>query len=391
MSDQIPTSFLNYAAEILADTSKGLSGIKIVEYSNAWAFDCDVDLPHSSYPFDAPNKRTALQQNLAAFAPKDQYSFLLDLCDRFSSPRSPEIDKLRTIIVERFEQLFADESQNKRASVTTLLPVLGPTNSISLPKGRLLKVFLCHASDDKLKVRRLYKKLKENGIDPWLDEKDLVAGQDWQFEIKQAVKTTDVVLVCLSKSSITKKGYVQKEIRIALDVAEEQPEGNIFIIPVRLENCTVPDRLLKWQWVNEFEANGYKEISRALRKRATSLEQDVVTPPLFSNSNVVQKREIVSLDPSLTYIEGWQAVKKHLANQLQKEFGNIWSVNIIPLPDEIRSKIEEGETLYPEVIRDEGRMIYFARPEPLSGIQTIQATVMDIYDFVLQAEYPDES
>jgi hypothetical protein len=59
-------------------------------------------------------------------------------------------------------------------------------------------------------------RLVEDGIDPWLDEKKLLPGQEWEPEIRKAVRTSDVVLVCLSSSSITKSGFVQKEIRFAL-------------------------------------------------------------------------------------------------------------------------------------------------------------------------------
>jgi hypothetical protein len=55
---------------------------------------------------------------------------------------------------------------------------------------------------------------------------------------------------------MTKQGFVQKEIRFALDIADENPPGRIFIIPVRLVDCDVPDCLKKWQWVNLFEDQG---------------------------------------------------------------------------------------------------------------------------------------
>ena len=44
--------------------------------------------------------------------------------------------------------------------------------------------------------------------------------------------------VFLSVDSVTKEGYLQKEIRQALDVANEKPEGSIFLIPARLDNCS---------------------------------------------------------------------------------------------------------------------------------------------------------
>lgn len=78
----------------------------------------------------------------------------------------------------------------------------------------------------------------------------------------------DVFLVCLSARSVTKRGYLNREIVTALDIADEQPEGAIFIIPVRLEPCSVPDRLSRWQWVNLYEDGGYERLRAALRARA---------------------------------------------------------------------------------------------------------------------------
>ena len=80
-------------------------------------------------------------------------------------------------------------------------------------------------------------------FDPWLDEEDILPGHDWEHEIAGAVKSSAVVAVCLSANSVTKAGYLQKEIASALDMAAEQPEGHIFLIPVRLEECDVPERL----------------------------------------------------------------------------------------------------------------------------------------------------
>ena len=51
---------------------------------------------------------------------------------------------------------------------------------------------LCHASQDKPIVRELHQRLlTEAWIDPWLDEKKLLPGQDWRIEIEEAVETAD--------------------------------------------------------------------------------------------------------------------------------------------------------------------------------------------------------
>jgi outer membrane protein assembly factor BamD (BamD/ComL family) len=143
--------------------------------------------------------------------------------------------------------------------------------------ARPLKAFLCHASGDKPPVRELYKRLVFEGVDAWLDKEKLLPGQDWRVEIPRAVQEADVVIVFLSKKSVSKEGYVQKEIKFALDIAEEKPEGTIFLIPARLEECLVPERLSRWQWVDLFEENGFIQLLRSLKLRARAVNATVET------------------------------------------------------------------------------------------------------------------
>jgi hypothetical protein len=79
--------------------------------------------------------------------------------------------------------------------------------------------------------------------------------------------------VCLSPTAVAKTGYIQKEIRVALDVADEQPEGCIFLIPAKFEACETPERLRRWHWVELFDPTGYAKLVSALRTRA-----QIVTP-----------------------------------------------------------------------------------------------------------------
>ena len=155
---------------------------------------------------------------------------------------------------------------------------------------RRLRVFLCHASGDKPAVRELSQQLRRDGFQPWLDEDDLQPGQEWELEIRKAVRDADVVLVCLSQGAITKKGFVQKEIKFALDTADEQPEATIFIVPIRLDECSVPERLSRWHWVDFSSAKGYERLVYGLRLRATSLGLD--TTPLPGSVYVNPKDEL---------------------------------------------------------------------------------------------------
>jgi len=89
-------------------------------------------------------------------------------------------------------------------------------------------IFLAHASEDKEYVRRLYKELKDNGLEPWLDEVNLLPGVRWDDEIKEAIKKSRFFLACLSKHSVSKNGYVQKELRTALAELEQKSFNSIY-------------------------------------------------------------------------------------------------------------------------------------------------------------------
>lgn len=135
---------------------------------------------------------------------------------------------------------------------------------------RPLKVFLCHAHADRDAVRALYTRLTDDGVDAWLDKAKLLPGQDWELEIKKAVREADVVVVCLSKQ-FNQAGFRQKEVRLALDTAMEQPEGEIFIIPARLEECDNLESLRKWHVVDLFEDDGYQMLASALKAQAEKI------------------------------------------------------------------------------------------------------------------------
>lgn len=130
-----------------------------------------------------------------------------------------------------------------------------------------LKLFLCHAHSDAAAVRDLYRRLVKDGVNAWLDKESLLPGQDWDLEIRRAVRNADIVVVCLSKQ-FNQAGYRQKEVRLALDTALEQPEGEIFIIPARLEECDTLESLSKFQWVDLFEESGYRRLMLAFYEKA---------------------------------------------------------------------------------------------------------------------------
>ena len=96
---KLDDAFLAYACDILADTNAGLSGMKIVEYCNSYAIDYNRKTPYGTYPFDAPNKRTALKENLRAFEAAEQFRIIKELCE---IPALCVIEKVKELKLKLF-------------------------------------------------------------------------------------------------------------------------------------------------------------------------------------------------------------------------------------------------------------------------------------------------
>jgi hypothetical protein len=73
-----------------------------------------------------------------------------------------------------------------------------------------LLVFISHASEDNTAAKRLSKRLKDDGFDSWLDLDRILPGQDWNLEIEKALRASSAILLCFSKVSVAKDGYIQR-------------------------------------------------------------------------------------------------------------------------------------------------------------------------------------
>ena len=136
---------------------------------------------------------------------------------------------------------------------------------------RLLRVFLNHCSEDKPVIQELYEFLTDVWVDPWLDKRNLIAGQKWQSQIEKQIRASDVLISCLSSTSVRKAGYGQRELRYALDVDTEKPDGTIFLMPVKLDECEIPDSLGHLHWLNYFQDEGHEQLLTSLQTRANEL------------------------------------------------------------------------------------------------------------------------
>ncbi len=137
------------------------------------------------------------------------------------------------------------------------------------------KVFIAYVEEDAAAAGRLFESMEQHGFEPWLDRRKLLPGQNWPRSIEEAIQVSDFFLACFSSKSVRKKGGFQAEIRYALDCTRQIPLDEIFLIPTRLDACTVPLRIRReLQYIDLFPdwERGVQcivsAIHRQLRRRA---------------------------------------------------------------------------------------------------------------------------
>jgi hypothetical protein len=97
-----------------------------------------------------------------------------------------------------------------------------------------------YCRDNKEEVAKLRDHLISSGEPVWWDQ-DILPGQDWKFEVRNAMKHAYAVVLCLSKELACRfESGVYPEVSDAIEIYRERSPGSIFLIPVRLSDCEIP-------------------------------------------------------------------------------------------------------------------------------------------------------
>jgi formylglycine-generating enzyme required for sulfatase activity len=146
-----------------------------------------------------------------------------------------------------------------------------------MPDPRKLRVFLCHATEDKSLMREMYERLDAEGwIEPWLDEKNILPGLNWDSEVEQAVNIADVVIVCLSRNVFLKNKYVHRDVKFVVNTAFENPRHSVLIIPLKLDDCQIPRHVQNSQY---YEFSDIKQREAIYLRLVKSLELKASADP----------------------------------------------------------------------------------------------------------------
>ncbi|MEM8930613.1 MAG: ClpXP protease specificity-enhancing factor SspB [Acidobacteriota bacterium] len=162
-------------------------------------------------------------------------------------------------------------------------------------------VFISYARENAEIALKIYRDLRRRGISAWIDTEDLLPGQRWAEIIEQQLRGCSHVLVLISNASVNKRGYVQKEVHLALETLLELPPEQTYLIPARLDDVTpVHRRLLDLHWVDlfpDYEA-GFSKILRSIQvsdRTGPEIEStDSAPPPQSRDETVMHIHHVLS-------------------------------------------------------------------------------------------------
>ncbi len=180
------------------------------------------------------------------------------------------------------------------------------------------KVFLSYSSADAELAQRLAKDLKSAAIDVWIDQWELEVGEKFAHRIESGVDAASFVIVLLTKASVTSE-WVAREWRRKAD--GEAGTKRVQVVPVRGEECEIPDFLAQRSYVNLAGGSyplGFRQLLEILRHHA---ESDAIEVP----RNTILKQE--------EYAGQWLPVVTPITLEV--------SSDLIPLFDQDRRFVDE--------------------------------------------------
>ena len=191
-----------------------------------------------------------------------------------------------------------------------------------------LKVFVSYAKEDRDLALKYYDLLAQEGMAPWLDEKRLLPGQNWAAEIEKAFSDANVVVLLLSKQSVNKRGFVQREANDAIERLRYKQPTDIYVIPLLLEPCEVPAHIAgRLQYVDLSTPGAWEQVKASLRlaaeQQSVELAQGFNAGPfrVFTNKFEDQWKGAPGHDIKIDFPRFESTSRPDLAKELTLFFG----------------------------------------------------------------------
>jgi hypothetical protein len=119
------------------------------------------------------------------------------------------------------------------------------------------RAFISHATEDKQRfVVNFATKLRERGVDAWLDQWEIKAGDSLIQKIfEEGIRQADVFIVVLSSVSVGKP-WVREELDTGI---VNRIKNNCRLIPIVIDECQIPEALSHLCWVKVKDFVNYEQ------------------------------------------------------------------------------------------------------------------------------------
>jgi len=156
--------------------------------------------------------------------------------------------------------------------------------------------FISYSSIDQEFATKLIKGLRVGGYPVWFDLLDLPAGSRRDDEVEKALWECSIFVIILTPASIASEN-VQAEIGYAIDHDKR-------ILPILLEECDVPLRLRRFQYV-DFTTRSFEESFDNVKELLGNLAEEALANVPTSDAQIAQKAsqaaEVLAIHEAATY------------------------------------------------------------------------------------------
>ncbi|MDH3349254.1 MAG: toll/interleukin-1 receptor domain-containing protein [Desulfobulbaceae bacterium] len=193
------------------------------------------------------------------------------------------------------------------------------------------KVFLSHAKEDKDRfVLEFGEKLRNQGVDVWLDKWEMLPGDSLIDKIfEEGLKNADAIIIVLSNHSVNKP-WVKEELNAGM---MKKISKGTKIIPVVIDDCPVPESLKSTLWEPIPVLSSYQE---SLDRIVASIFGQTIKPPLGQPPSYT--KSVLSDIPGLTKIDN--LILKESCESELSEYKHLINPNDL--------FIKDGEYIIPE-------------------------------------------
>jgi len=182
--------------------------------------------------------------------------------------------------------------------------------------GRVVgHAFISYIREDSPGVDHLLRILEAAGIPVWRDTASLWPGQDWRANIRHAITGDSLAFVaCFSRQSVSReKSYQNEELVLAIEQLRLRRPDEPWLIPVRLDDCVVPDldlgggrTLASIQRADLFGEESMEGAARLVMAISRILARGAAAGPLTGDAEVIGRTsgpEVAGFD--VRYMPGW--------------------------------------------------------------------------------------